>query len=66
MGECETREWVGGVYRFESERPFEESLVESQQLNLAATVVETFTLNPSVQSLVVENLGSGEKSLYFA
>ena len=66
MAHNEVREWAGGVYRFESERAFEESLVENQQLNLAATVVEIFALNPLVQSLVIENLGSGEKSLYFA
>lgn len=63
---AETREWNGGVYRFESERPFDESLVENQKLTLAATAGEIFKANSSLQSLVIENLGTGEKYLFGA
>lgn len=64
MGHVETREWAGGLYRFESERAFDEGIVESQKLALAPTAAEIFKANPQLRSLITENLGTGEKYLF--
>jgi hypothetical protein len=63
MGHTETREWAGGVCRFESERSFDESSLESQKLNMASTTAELLKANPHLKSLIIENLGTGEKNL---
>lgn len=67
MGNEETREWAGGVWRFSSERGFDEALIETQALNFAgnpADVEAVFKAHIFLHSLTVENLGTGEKWTY--
>lgn len=64
MGHEETREWSGGVWRFSSERGFDELALEKQTLTLAADAEAIFNENASLRLLVVENLGTGEKWSY--
>lgn len=61
MGHEETREWSGGVWRFSGERGFDEALLEKQVLGFGADAEAVFKANASLRSLVVENLGTGEK-----
>lgn len=60
MGREETQEWSGGVWRFYSERDFDEALCTTQRLKMAADAAEILHVN-SLRALVLENLGTGEK-----
>jgi len=60
MGVDETQEWSGGVWRFYSERDFNETLCMTQRLKLAVDAAEMLQVN-SLRALVLENLGTGEK-----